>query len=801
MARTELSNEERVRRIKERISEPAKPICTQRTKYWTESWVTTYGQPRILRRAKALANMLEKIDIYIGDDELFLGNVASKPNGLEVDYWSGCWPEDELDGLKYTASNEEQYYLSEEDIAEIRRENKIWAGDNFSSRYEARFDDRLGPFMEGGYILPPWKKGKGWAGRAEGGMGSANDLLACPDYAKTLKGLRAIIDEAKEAKANIRWWNSEMLEKSDYWDSVIISLEAIITYAHRCADKAEEAAAKETDERRKEELLRAAAACRHVPEFEPRNFFEAMQAHWLIFLMCNPNMVCSLGRMDQYLYPYYKMDKDITDEDAILYFQLFRLNDMQIARTSSKDQRAKWAGLAKWHNCIIGGVKPEDGSDATNELSYFILEAALRTPTTHHTITVRVHDNIPEDFMLKAVDVLTLGVGYPAFISDNSNIPFLQSYGVSLEDAIDFVLAGCLDVNLPGKSRIMAYPMFVVPKVLECAFYDGYDYHINKQVGAHTGYAKNFTSFEEMYDAFLKQFKYLGQIEAERSNLMCMCRGDMCPDPVMSAFMTDGIEGGRDLMHRSYRYENLCAMNVVGMVNVANSLYAIKKLVFEDKVCTMAEMMDALEKNWEGYEDLREKCKGVAKYGNNIDEVDQMAARIWNDWVEICKGFPGMLGGHQIPTGISISAHGPGGALTGATPDGRCACEYLADGSMSPAQGTDEEGPLAVLNSALKLPQDKLQADLLNMKFHPTALKTREDKLKLVNMIETYMKNGGKQLQFNVTDKKVLLGAQVHPDDHKDLIVRIAGYSAYFTQLGTTIQTEIIDRTENEAVR
>ena len=799
--RTQLSNEERVRRIKERISVPAKPICTQRTKYWTESWLTTYGEPRIVRRAKALANMLEKIDIYIGDDELFLGNVASKPNGLEVDYWSGCWPEDELDGLKYTASNEEQYYLSDEDIAEIRRENKIWAGDNFSSRYENRFDDRLLPFMQGGYILPPWTKGKGWAGRAEGGMGSANDLLACPDYAKVLKGLRPIIDEAKEAKKNIKWWSNEELDKADYWDSVIISLEAIITYAHRCADVAEAAAAKEEDERRKEELLRAAEACRHVPEYEPRNFFEAMQAHWIIFLMCNPNMVCSLGRMDQYLYPYYKMDTTITDEEAILYFQLFRLNDMQIARTSSKDQRAKWAGLAKWHNCIIGGVKPEDGTDATNELSYFILEAALRTPTTHHTITVRVHDNIPDKLMLKAVEVVSLGVGYPAFISDNSNIPFLQSYGVSLEDARDFVLAGCLDVNIPGKSRIMAYPMFVVPKVLECAFYDGFDKHINQQVGAHTGYAKDFTSYEQMYDAFYKQFQYLGQIEAERSNLMCMCRGDMCPDPVMSAFMSDGIAGGRDLMHRAYPYENLCAMNVVGMVNVANSLYAIKKLVFEDKVCTMQEMMAALENNWVGYEELQKKCRECAKYGNDIDEVDAIATKMWNDWVEICKDFPGMLGNHQIPTGISISAHGPGGALTGATPDGRNDKEYLADGSLSAAQGTDKNGPLAVLKSALKIPQSKLQADLLNMKFHPSALKTEEDKMKLVNMIKTYMVNGGKQLQFNVTDKNTLLDAQVNPENHKDLIVRIAGYSAYFTQLGTTIQTEIIDRTENEEVR
>jgi len=462
-----------------------------------------------------------------------------------------------------------------------------------------------------------------------------------------------------------------------------------------------------------------------------------------------------------------------------------------------KLQRAKWAGMARWHNWVIGGVNA-DGEDATNELSYLILEAARELRTPHHTITVRVHDGTPEPLMIKALEVVKTGIGMPAFVGDRSYIEYLTGQGVSLNDARDYALAACLDVNLPGKSRIHAIGMFIVPKVLEIAMNNGVDPRSGKQLGPQTGEFANFASFEEFDAAFKTQLAHFMSLTAEEHNILLQAQRELFPDPVHSALMADAIKVGRDVLDRVMPFENGSALNLVGMINVADSMAAVKRVVFDEKRVSAGDLKAALDANWEGERNqfIHKLCIHSPKYGNGDAYVDAIAADLYQFWADTTVTFPTAWGGTTKPTGISITAHVPGGALTGATPDGRCAGETLADGTISPAQGRDTLGPTAAIRSAIAINQLPYQATLLNMKFHPSALEGTEDLQKLASLIKVYFGAGGKHVQFNIVNKEMLLEAQREPSKHRDLVVRVAGYSTYFVSLGKPTQDEIIQRTE-----
>ena len=410
-----------------------------------------------------------------------------------------------------------------------------------------------------------------------------------------------------------------------------------------------------------------------------------------------------------------------------------------------KGQREKWAGMARWNNWVIGGVTP-DGEDATNELSYLILEAAKDCQTPHHTITVRVHEKTPEALMLKALDVVKTGMGMPAFVGDSSYIEYLVSQGVPLQDARNYALAGCLDVNIPGQSRINAFGMFNATLVFEIFLNNGIEPRTGRQLGPRTGDFGSFETFDDFMKAFKEHLAYFMGLAAEEHNILLQAQRELYPDAVHSSLMVDAIKVGRDALDRVLPFENGSALNVVGLINVADSMAAVKKLVFDEKKVSKKELKAALAANWQGngYGEIRKMCLAAPKYGNGDPYVDSIAAELYQFWADTAVTFPSAWGGTTKPTGISITAHAPGGALTGATPDGRRAGETLADGTMSPAQGKDTEGPTAVIRSALAINQVPFQATLLNMKFHPSALKTTEDMRKLSHVDEDLLQHGWK---------------------------------------------------------
>jgi pyruvate formate-lyase/glycerol dehydratase family glycyl radical enzyme len=796
----------RIKRLMSKLDVKKFPICVEKARLVVESLKTTEGEPQILRRAKATADFLDNRTIFIEDDELIVGNIAAKPMGMEAGTMGPTWPKEDIESLRAGGLD-----LSAEDEILLRSLDDFWAGQGrtLDERQGLYYDDeRLWPFVRSGILCPPWKvktEGRGQGSAGVGwGLGLAYTLIIV-DFAKALnEGLNKIIADAKAELRELRYFSVDDIKKRDFLEAVIISLSAIVRIAERFGDLAEQMAASAKDVRRKNELLQIAEACRRVPGKPARTFREAMQSFWFVWLMVLGG-ASGPGRFDQYMYPFYRKDIEkgrITDAEVLELLECLRIKLMQYNFVGGgKLQREKWAGMARWNNWVIGGVTPE-GEDATNPLSYLILEAARECRTPHHTITVRVHEKTPEDLMQKALEVVKLGLGLPAFIGDKSYIKYLTSNGVPLKDARDYGISGCLDVNLAGKSRTSAIGMFIVPRVLEIFMNNGFDPRLDMQLGPQTGKFEEFNSFEAFMSAFKTQLQHFMGLAAEEHNILLQAHARLFPDAVHSALMDDAVKVGRDALDRVMPFENGSVLNLVGMINVVDSVAAVKKLVFDEKKVSLQELKAALDANWEGESNsrIRKMCLEAPKYGNGDIYVDAIAAELFQFWADTAASFPTAWGGTTKATAISITAHAPGGAMTGATPDGRFAGETLADGSLSPAQGKDTKGPTAVLRSAMAVNQDPFQATLLNMKFDPSAFKTQEDLRKLSILMRTYFSQGGKHIQYNVVGRDTLLDSQKQPEKHRNLIVRVAGYSAYFVNLGKPVQDEIIKRTDYSSI-
>ena len=796
---------DRVKRMKDSLKISKYPLCIEYFKLANESLDVTGGEPTLLRRAKLHAHVLDNITIFIEPEDLLCGSGASKPFGLEMQYEYGVWTPDEVESLK-----SEIYTIDPEDEAELYRLNEHFAGNCLNSNLVGEMskslgmDDRMWPFMKSGTILPPWKDRKGGSGGgfAMSGYGlGPGFFLVCIDYERILRdGAQAIIDEARQCIKDLRYTSGDAIKKRTYWEAVIIVFEAWIRFVNRYADLAEKMAAEETNAARAAELREMAAICRRVPQYPAESFREALQSFWFTFLMALPSPTTSAGRFDQYMYPYYKKDIDagrITDDEVLELLEIMRCKVMKINRVSGKANRAKNAGMAKWYNWTIGGVK-EDGSDATNELSYLLLESAKETLLPHFTITLRVHENTPPELLKKSLEVVRTGIGMPAFVGDDSYINFFTSNGMTLENARDYCMTGCVDGNVPARSRTQVVTFFIIAQALDIFMHNGFCRYTKENVGIETGDVTKMESFDEFYAAFRKQFKYLLSMAAERNNVELIIQRDLFPDPFRSALMENGVKDGKDLLDKKFAIENCSCLGAVGGVNTGDALYAVKSLVFDQKKYTMAELMTALDADWEGYETMRQDFIKVPKYGNNFDEPDRFVAEVYQLFADTCAENSTAYGGHVTPNAISISAHQPGGACTGATPDGRKGGDILADASLSPDHGKDTHGPIAVFQSAMKVNQDPYQGTLMNMKVHPTAVKSDSDLMKLGSMIKTYLTHGGKHVQFNVVDRAEMEDAKVNPDDHSELVVRVAGYSAYFTRLPGSIQDEVIERSEQQ---
>ena len=794
----------RIEHLRQSIRVDGYPLAIEKIRLTTESFRETEGQPQIVRRAKAFAHVLDHITIFIENDELIVGNAASKPMAVEFECDYGTWSRDEIQALR-----NEGYTVSTEDEAELIQISDYWKGKTLVGRSGQVYDDeRLWPFVQTGVVLPPWRtreEGSG-GGYAQSGMGLGPGFYLCGfDYPRVLRhGLSQIIANAKAELERTRFSSAGAVQKTYFLKSVILSHEAVIRFANRFADLAETMARVENDSLRKHELEQVSANCRRVPAYPARTFYEAMQSFWFMFLVTNPQTTAAAGRFDQYMYPFYRDDiaaGRTTDDDVLELLQCLRIKDMQLNRTSGKLNRQKNAGMAKWHNWTIGGVT-RDGKDATNALTYLILEAAKRCPTPHHTITLRVHDSTAEPLMLKALELVRTGIGMPAFIGDLSYIGYLVEQGMPPEEARDYIMTGCLDVNLVGKSRIASYPMVIVPLIFDIFMHNGMDGKTGLQVGPRTGELEDFATFDELFDAFKRHLAYFMELVAERNNVELSVVRDYFPDALRSSLMDGALEIGKDIVDRVMPVENGAVLNAVGMINVADSLTAIRKLVYDDKKVTLLEMKQALRSNWqgEGCERIRKLCLAAPKYGNDDDYADSVAAELYRFWAETAASLDTVLGGKHKPAAISITSQAPGGALTGATPDGRFAGECLADGTMSAMRGRDTRGITGLVKSAAKINQVPYQSTLMNVRFHPTALAGTEDLIKLSTLIHAYFALGGKHMQFNVVTRDTLLDAQNHPENYRDLVVRVAGYSAYFVQLSRAVQDEIIGRTEHQVV-
>ena len=804
---------DRLRRMYSRIKTDHQHIGIEKFKIITKTEAECAGYPAILRRGQTLKNVLEQFPIFIGEDELFVGNPASKPWGLEIEAGLGKWSKEECEYLR-----EDGFDFSPEDQEEMLRINEqfhpfgMYQGANLIIAE----NERLDIFARSGMMLAPWKKDKTLGNRVGGGAacsGLGNGpgwTLLCIDFAQALnKGLEAMIAECDEEIRNNRYFDKRSFERGITLQAMKLSLQGLVNYGKRFSALAKETAEKETDPRRKQELLEISEICARVPALPARTFREALQCFWFMFMMVNPSPTPTIGRFDQYMYPFYRADMDagrITDEEVLELLGMLRIRCMEMNQQSGREIRKRTSGGARWMNMTIGGQKP-DGSDACNELTRLILRAVRDVRTPHHTVTLRVCDTTPEDVMLLALTCQAEGCSMPAFVGDKSYIDYFTQVhdpndGLPIEAARDYCMTGCIDGNVPYRTRTMGITMFVCPLMLDIFMNNGWDRNIEEQVGHPiAGDLSKYETFEQFMEDFRPEYQYFVETAAEKLNIESAVFKELLPDPFRAAFMRDGIKSGLDCYAQEYPFESNQLLNPVGMVNLAQSLFAIKKLCFEEKVCSLPELKRAMDANWEGYEDLHRKCLELPHYGNNDPEADEMVGRCYRWWVDMANRIPSALGGHFRCSAISVTSHQPGGALCGAMPDGRYRGDILADACASPMAGCDHEGPLAVFSSAMHIPQDEFQAMLLNMKFSPSALATDRDKLKLASAIKAYFSAGGKHVQFIVEDQETLLDAKEHPQEHADLMVRVAGYSAYFIQLTPGLQDEVIARTENRQVR
>ncbi len=800
---------DRVKRMKESLRVNKYPLCVELFRLANESLDETGGEPMLLRRAKLHAHVLDNITIFIEPDDLLCGSGASKPFGLEMQYEYGVWTKDEVDSLK-----SEIYDITPEDEEELYRLNDRFAGNASNSNLIEAMgkslgeNERLWPFMKSGVILPPWKDRHGGAGGgyAMSGYGLGPGFsLVCVEFERILtEGAKGVIEEAKQCLRDLRYTSADAVEKRNFWEGVVLVFEAWVRFAGRYAALAEEMAAAEPDETRRAELKEMARVCRKVPYEPPETFREAMQAFWFTFLMVCPSPTATAGRFDQYMYPFYRRDIDagrITDEEVLELLEILRCKCMKLNRVSGKANRAKNAGMAKWFNFTVGGQNA-DGSDATNELSYLLLEAARDTHLPHHTVTLRVHEKTPEPLMLKALECVRSGLGMPAFLGDESYISFFTKQSdrnrLPLEAARGYCPTGCVDGNVPGLTRTQVAIFFIIPHAMDIAMHNGWCRYTKEDFGLKVGDVREMETFDKFKAAVFDEIRYLMGMANERINVEMIAEKELFPDVFRSALMHDGVRAGKDMFSRRFGFENGAVLGAVGGVNTGNALYAIKTLVYEQKKYTMAELLEALDADWEGYEQMRRDFRAAPKYGNGVPEVDAMVAEVYKLHADTCLSLPCVYGDTLKPNAISISAHQPGGALTGATADGRKGGEILADASLSPDHGQDVSGPLAVFRSAMAVDQDPYQGTLMNMKFPPSCMKTEEDLKKLASLIRTYLTHGGKHIQFNVVDRAEMEDAKVRPEQHPELVVRVAGYSAYFTRLPVTIQDEVIERTSQE---
>ncbi|MBS5588480.1 MAG: glycyl radical protein [[Clostridium] spiroforme] len=788
----------RMNEFREKLLDKKPYICAQRALLATEAYKENQNQPVVMKRALMLKNILEKMSIYIEDETLIVGNQASSNRDAPI------FPEYTLEFVLneldlFEKRDGDVFYIREETKEAIRSIAPFWENNNLRSKGGALLPEEVSVFMETGFF------------GMEGKLNSGDAHLAV-DYQEVLKkGLIGYEKRVLELKDNLDLCISENIDKYQFYKAVLVVIDAVKTYANRFSALAKELANKHTG-KRKEELLKISQICQKVPYYPAKTFQEALQSTWFIQLILqieSNGHSLSYGRFDQYIYPYYQHDIDnglITEDEAVELLTNLWIKTMTINKVRSQAHTFSSAGSPMYQNVTIGGQTP-DKKDATNKLSYLVLKSVAQTRLPQPNLTVRYHRNMPKEFLDEAIEVMKLGTGMPAFNSDEVIIPSFIEKGVKEEDAYNYSAIGCVETAVPGKWGYrctgMSYMNF--PRILLIAMNDGIDPTSNKRFVEGCGHFKEMKSFDELMNAINMTIRKLTRMSVIVENAIDLALERDVPDILCSALVQDCIGRGKTLKEGGAIYDFISGLQV-GIANMADSLAAIKKLVFEEKKIIPEQLYNALEDNFTSEENQKIQqmlINDAPKYGNDDDYVDNLVVEVYNVYIDEMKKYPntrynrGPIGGIRYAGTSSISANVGQGFSTMATPDGRKARSPLAEG-CSPAHSMDKNGPTAVFKSVSKLPTHEITGGvLLNQKVTPQLLANDENKEKLEMLIKTFFNRlDGYHVQYNVVSRETLIDAQKHPEKHKDLIVRVAGYSAFFNVLSKATQDDIIERTE-----
>jgi pyruvate formate-lyase/glycerol dehydratase family glycyl radical enzyme len=781
----------RTAKLNREILEVNPEICLERARLVTQSYRETEAEPMIIRRAKALAKVLREMTIFVQRDQLIVGNQASRLRAAPL------FPETEA-----------EYLGKEIDLFPKREQDRL----QIAPREKKELLEEILPYWRNRTVkeiaLAAMPEKTRRLVQLEHQIfsvdihltGSIGHVLV--DYDHVLaKGLLAIKKEIQERVRALDLTDPQAGSKHNFYQAELILCEAIIEWAGRYAREAERLAASEEDPRWKAELLTIAETCRQVPARSARNFREAVQSFWFTHLLLyieQDGLAVSPGRFDQYMAPYYRRSVEenlITREEAQELLECLWVKFTEVMRAYDYECAKYYAGFSISENIVLGG-QDRQGNDATNELSFMCLEAEAHTSLSQPNLGVRVHANTPESFFAKAVEVASSGRTKPEFFSDDVAIPALMSTGVPLEEARDYGISGCVEAVPPHANGMTNAAMSNIGKALELALNDGVCRLSGKQIGPETGDPRSFRSIEEVLEAFRVQVEAYVREMVTALNVIERTHAQVYPLPYFSLVMDDCLDRGLDITAGGARY-NYTGPQAVGLGDVADSLAAIKKLVFEEQRLSMAELIEALDGNFEAREPLRQLLiHKAAKWGNDDDYVDTLAREVVRIFCDEVAQYRNTRGGVYRPGVYSVSANVPLGLHVGALPNGRLSQTPLADG-VAPVHGVDLEGPTAIVKSVAKLDHEKItNGTILNLKFTPELLASPKGKEGLAHLIRTYFDLGGWHVQFNVVSAEKLRAAQQEPEKHKGLIIRVAGYSAFFVELDTAVQDDIIDRTE-----
>lgn len=774
-------------------------VDAERAVLCTESYRENMDQPPVMRRALSLAHILDHMTIYIEDKTLLAGNQATKNCNAPVfpEYTMG-FVIDELD--KFEKRDGDVFYVTERDKDRLRQIAPFWEGKTLREKGGALLPDEVQVFMETGLF--------GMEGKL-----NAGDAHLAVNHARILReGLRGYEDRTRRAKEALDLTKPESVSANAFYRAVLVVIDAVRRFALRYSDLAARQAAACTDPARRAELERMSAICAKVPYEPASSFREAVQACWFlqVVLQIESNgHSLSFGRLDQYLYPYYQADVDtgeITRDDALELLTNLWIKLLTIQKIRSQSHTLSSAGSPMYQNVTIGGQTPE-GADAVNDLSFLVLQSVAQTRLTQPNLTVRYHKNIDRHFFDECIEVMKLGFGMPALNNDEVIIPSFIAWGVDPKDAYDYSAIGCVETAVPGKwgYRCTGMSYLNFPRLLLCLMNGGVDLTTGRRFTKDYGHFVDMTSFDQLMEAWDKTIREMTRYSVIVENFIDKASEREVPDVLCSALVDDCIARGKTIKEGGAHYDFISGLQV-GIANMADSLAAIKKLVFEEKRLTPQEIWDAILDDFTSPQSQRVQqmlIDDAPKYGNDIDYVDQLAVDCYEPYIQEIEKYPntrhdrGPIGGIRYAGTSSISANVGQGMGTMATPDGRRAHEPLAEG-CSPAHNCDKQGPTAVFKSISKLPTQKITGGvLLNQKMAPTMLAREENKVKLEMMLSTFFNRlHGYHVQYNIVSRDTLLDAQKHPEAHKDLIVRVAGYSAFFNVLSKATQDDIIDRTE-----